>query len=48
MGKVFREGSSQLNMCCASFPGDGNVRRVVDGQKLVDLKMGGGCTESCF
>lgn len=47
MGKIFREGSFQLNLCYASLPGGGNDR-LMDSQKLVDLKKDVGSTESCF
>lgn len=48
MGKIFREGSFQLNMYCTSFPGSGNDRLVVGLQKLADLEKGVGSLESCF
>lgn len=48
VGKGFRGGSFQLNMCCVSFPGDGNDILVVDSQKVIGLKMNAGSTESHF
>lgn len=48
MGKIFREGSFQLNTYCTSFPGSGNDRLVVGLQKLTDLEKDVGSLESCF
>lgn len=48
MGKIFREGSFQLDMHCTSFPGRGNGRLVVDLQKLLGLEKGVGSMENCF